>query len=112
MLITNLDYANIKHEEMAKLIGLKVKHIPMLIGSFLEESESILDNLQAAIASKDYATIRSTAHSIKGSAGNLRFNELANIAKELGHAGEKADASFDYISYADTMQIAIKTIKS
>jgi len=110
MPITNPDYNNLNHEEMAKAIGLKVKHMPILIESFLEESAPILTNLRAAVASNDYATIRSTAHSIKGSAGNLRFSELAEMAKELEHAGEKSDALFDYDSYLEAIQKAIGTI--
>jgi len=112
MPITNPDYTNLDHEVMAKAIGLKVKHMPMLIGSFLEESNPILEKLQSAVESKDYAAIRSAAHSIKGSAGNLRFNELADMAKELEHAGEKSDAAFEYSLYLEAMKKAILTINS
>ena len=112
MPIINPDYTNINHDEMAKAIGLKVKHIPMLIASFLEESNPILEKLQAAIESKEYVAIRSAAHSIKGSAGNLRFNELAEMAKELEHAGDKSDTSFEYMLYLEAMKKAIKTINS
>ena len=111
MPITNPDYTNINHEEMAKSIGLKIKHIPMLIESFLEESTPILSTLLTATKSNDYVTIRSTAHSIKGSAGNLRFSELADMAKELEHAAENEDSAFEYASYAEAMQKAIETIK-
>lgn len=110
MPITNPDYSNLNHEEMAKAIGLKVKHMPMLIESFLEESGPILTNLKAAVESNDYATITSKAHSIKGSAGNLRFGELADMANELENAAENEDSSFDYASYTEAMQNAIKTI--
>jgi len=112
MPITNPDYTNLDHETMAKQIGLKVKHIPMLIESFLEESTPILSKLQASIKNSDYVTIKSTAHSIKGSAGNLRFSKLADMAKELENAAESKDSSFDYAAYVVAMQAAIKTINS
>lgn len=111
MPITNPDYSNLNHEEMAKTIGLKAKHMPMLIASFLKESTPILENLQTAIDGKDYVAIKSTAHSIKGSAGNLRFHELAEMAKEIEHAGEQTDASFDYKAYVESIKNSIKTIK-
>ncbi|MDQ7066935.1 MAG: hypothetical protein Q9M40_02420 [Sulfurimonas sp.] len=38
MPVTNPDYSSIDHQKMAGDIGLKVKHIPLLIASFLEES--------------------------------------------------------------------------
>jgi len=112
MPITNPDYTNLNHEEMAKQIGLKVKHMPMLIESFLEESTPILTTLSSAIETKDYDTIKSTAHSIKGSAGNLRFTALADMAKELEHAAEKSDNSFEYSAYLEAMKKAIGTINS
>jgi len=111
MPITHPNYSELNHEEMAALIGLKAKHVPMLIGSFLEEAGPILSNLQAAIESKDYATIQATAHSIKGSAGNLRFSELQEMAKELEFAGKDADASFDYDGYFSAVKAAVETIR-
>ena len=110
MAILTADYANLNHEEMAAAIGLKPKHIPMLVGSFLEESVDILNNLENAIASKDYEGIKASAHAIKGSAGNLRFNEVYEMAKELEFAGSDADVSFDYDSYLAAVKAAVATI--
>ena len=95
MAILTANYANMNHDEMAAAIGLKPKHIPMLVGSFLEESVGILQNLTSAIESKDYDAIKASAHAIKGSAGNLRFNEVYEMAKEVEFAGADANASFD-----------------
>ena len=110
MPITNPDYSILNHEEMAKAIGLKAKHMPMLIGSFLEESAPILIELESAVVSKDYNEIQNRAHSIKGSAGNLRFDELAEMAKEMEHAGAAAEENFDYSSYLEALKKAINTI--
>jgi HPt (histidine-containing phosphotransfer) domain-containing protein len=110
MPLTNPDYSQLNHEEMAKAIGLKVKHIPMLVGSFLEESSPILERLQTAIEVNNYSEIQSSAHSIKGSAGNLRFSELSEMAKEIEHAAANADASFEYATYFDAIKKAISTI--
>jgi HPt (histidine-containing phosphotransfer) domain-containing protein len=110
MPITNPDYTNIDHEEMAKAIGLKVKHMPMLIGSFLGESTPILETIDSQIREEDYTGIRSSAHSIKGSAGNLRFTELSDMAREMEHAATAEDSSFEYKAYLDAMKAAIETI--
>jgi len=110
MPITNPDYTNLNYDEMAKAIGLKVKHMPMLIGSFLEESAPILETLGSQIVANDYAGVRGSAHSIKGSAGNLRFNELSEMAREIEHAADAGDSSFDYNGYLDAMKQAISTI--
>ena len=110
MALTNPDYSVLNHEEMAKAIGLKAKHIPILVGSFIEESTPILEKLAKAIEAKEYQEIQSLAHSIKGSAGNLRFAELSEMAKEMEHAGAAADESFEYGAYLAAIQGAMGTI--
>jgi len=112
MSITHPDYSELNFAEMAAAIGLKEKHIPMLIGSFLEEGEPLLASMKEAIDSKEYATIQSTAHSIKGSAGNLRFSELQEMAKELEFAGADADENFDFVAYFEAINKAISTIQA
>ena len=110
MSITNPDYSNVNHEEMAASIGLNVKHMPMLIASFLKESTPILETLNTQLSANDYVGIKASAHSIKGSAANLRFNELAEMAREVEHAAETSNSSFDYASYLEAMKKAVGTI--
>jgi len=110
MAILTPDYTNVNHDEMAAAIGLKPKHIPMLIGSFLGESDEILDKLFSAIESKDYTTIKEQAHAIKGSAGNLRFHEIFEMAKEMEFAGEECAEDFEYNAYFSAIKAAIGTI--
>ncbi len=110
MPITNPDYTNLDHEVMAKAIGLKVKHMPMLINSFLTESSPILETMANQIQEKDYEGVRASAHSIKGSAGNLRFNELSEMARELEYAATAGDSSFDYLGYLEAIKESIRTI--
>ncbi|WP_348653046.1 Hpt domain-containing protein [uncultured Sulfurimonas sp.] len=89
MPITNPNYSDLNHEDMAASIGLKAKHIPMLIGSFLEETGVILETIASAIASTDYAAIKLSAHSVKGSA---------------------SDTSFEYSAYLTAVKSAVATI--
>ena len=112
MPIVEADYTSINYEEVAASIGLKPKHMPMLIASFLEEATPILADLESAIASKDYANIKLKAHSIKGSAGNLKFQEIYEMAKEMEFAGNDADDSFDFNGYLQAIRKAIGTIPS
>jgi len=110
MPIINPDYSNLNHEEMAASIGLKVKHMPMLIASFLEESTPILETLSAQVSANDYTGIRSSMHAIKGSSANLRLSELSEMAKEVEHAAEASNGSFDYSAYLEAMKKALNTI--
>lgn len=110
MPILNPDYSSLTNDEMATSIGLKSKHIPILVGSFLEESQSILDSLESAIESKDFNEIRLQAHSIKGSAGNLKFNDIYEMAKEVELSASDSNQDFEYMLYLEAIQKAIFTI--
>ena len=110
MAIVDADYTNLNLDEMAAEIGLKPKHMPMLISSFIEEAGPILSSLEGAIATKDYPTIKLQAHSIKGSAGNLKFNAIYDMAREVEFAGNDANADFDYEGHLKAIQKALNTI--
>lgn len=110
MPILDTDYSRVDHEEMARAIGLKSKHIPLLIASFIEESISILGTLEENIASRNYEKIRSSVHAIKGSAGNLKFNEIYEMAKEMELSASKEESDFEYEAYFKAIKNAIGTI--
>ncbi|SFV50635.1 periplasmic sensor hybrid histidine kinase [hydrothermal vent metagenome] len=111
MALSNPDYSNLDYETVAKNIGLKSKHIPLLLSSYLEESGPIFAKLQSAIETNDYETIRGAAHSLKGSSGNLRFNELYEMAKEMELAASDTNNSFEYAKYLEAISSAVATIK-
>ena len=110
MPIQNADYSNINFDEMAASIGLKAKHIPMLIGSFLEETPAALISLHKAVENRDFAAIQAQAHFLKGSAGNLRFNEVYEMSKEIEFAAESSKEDFDYEGYFNAIKSAVETI--
>jgi len=110
MAILSADYTNINFEEMAASIGLKAKHMPLLIGSFLEESIPALTELNSSIASNNLETVAQQAHAIKGSAGNLRFNEIYEMAKDMELSAKEKNTSFDYIGHLSAIKTAIETI--
>jgi len=104
------DYSNLNAEELAAKIGLKPKHIPMLIDAFKAESEEILGNLAIAIEQKNYEQIQHHAHSIKGSAGNLKFDKVYELAREMEFAGRDKNSDFDYEGVFRVISEAIGTI--
>ena len=110
MPIVKPNYSNLNYEEVAAEIGLKVKHMPMLISSFLEESKTIMQSLGDAIDANKYEDIKLHAHSIKGSAGNLRFNAIYDMAREMELSATKSTEDFDYKSYLNAIREAINTI--
>jgi HPt (histidine-containing phosphotransfer) domain-containing protein len=111
MPLVQVDYSDLDHEDMANKIGLSSKHVPLLIASYLEEAEGGLSKLQDSINKRDYDAIKSDAHFIKGSSGNLKFVELYEMSKEVELAASEQDDSFDYDGYFKAIKEAIGTIK-
>ena len=110
MSILSADYSNLNHGEMAKKIGLKVMHMPIIINSFLQESTQILQTISEAIQAKDYSTIKSKAHSLKGSAGNLRFSEIYEMSKDMELSAADTTLDFEYKAYLEAIKKIIVTI--
>jgi HPt (histidine-containing phosphotransfer) domain-containing protein len=104
-------YDNINAEEMAAKIGLNAKHIPILIQSFTDESTQIIASLESAISQKDYTEIGNTAHSIKGSAGNLKFDEMYELAKEVELSAKAGKEDYPYEAACTSLKNAILSIK-
>ena len=104
------NYANINVDELASKIGLKVKHMPILIGSFTEESADILLALKTAIDNSNYEEIQHHTHSIKGSAGNLKFDEIYEMAKEMELASKDEKSDFDYADVYDAIEKGVNSI--
>lgn len=110
MPILHADYSSLNHEAKAEAIGIKPEYIPIIIKSFFQESIEILDKLQKSIESKEYESIRAYAHAIKGSAGNIDFKEIYEMAKEMEEAAAKSSEEFDYMLYCTAVKKAVLTI--
>lgn len=110
MAILTPDYSKLSHEKIANEIGLKLKYIPILISSFLQETPKILQILEDAINSKDYSAIKLQAHSLKGSASSLKFDEICGMSKELEIAASDKNQDFKYKAYLQALKDAIATI--
>lgn len=110
MAILKADYSNIDHDELANSIGIKKRYVPMLLESFKEESVILLKALHAAIEEIDYDKIRSNTHAIKGSSGNIKLNEIYEMAKEMEFAAVNQRDDFEYKDYFDAIKNSILTI--
>ncbi len=110
MAMLNVDYSDLDYEDMAVSIGLKSKHIPMLIDSFLDETQEILKALTIAVDLNDFLAIKLNAHSIKGSSGNLKFTEIYDMTREMELSAITANTNFDYHSSLRAIKAGIATI--
>lgn len=106
----NTQINDIDFESIAKSIGVGVKYIPKLLKSFISESLLQLDNYKLAITTLDYEQIERSAHSIKGSAGNMKFDSIYKTAKLTEIAGHLKDESFDYQGHYNKLKKEIEII--
>ena len=70
-------------EKLAERLGLDVEDIRELLELYVETTTTDLAQLKGAIETKDADLTHAKAHSIKGSSGNLGFDEMYNLAKEI-----------------------------
>ena len=88
--------------ELAQRLEFEKEDVEMLLEAFYEGAIENIEILENAIKEKDYETIASAAHSIKGSAANLLLDEIALLAKEIELSAKSQDGSYDYTqSYKD-----------
>jgi HPt (histidine-containing phosphotransfer) domain-containing protein len=62
-----------------------------LVRVYLENSQRLLGELQAAMASADAEAVRRAAHSIKSTSANIGANRLSQLARSLEHAAQTAE---------------------
>lgn len=93
------DDCTINYEELAEKMGIKIKHIPRLMKSFMDESKAIMEKLEDAIEYKYYAQIEKYAHSLKGSSGNMHFIDLSELCRMMELAARDEDDTFEYKEY-------------
>ena len=75
---------------LAADIGLDEEEVLELVELFFETSMSELEKLKKAMNQNDTETVAETAHSIKGAAGNMRFEEIYELASQIEkNANEK-----------------------
>jgi HPt (histidine-containing phosphotransfer) domain-containing protein len=59
-----------------------------IINTYLDESPTLIQHINAALATNDSATFMREAHSLKASSMSLGATDVANIARDLETAGK------------------------
>jgi len=72
---------NLQH--LAENIGFELDEFLELVDLFLETTDADVKNLKAAIQQQDAKSVAASAHSIKGAAGNMGFQEIYDLAKNI-----------------------------
>lgn len=70
-------------QTIADELDFDLEDVEMLMEAFLESVDQNIQILKTAIETHDLQAIYLASHDIKGAAGNLLLNDIANIAKEI-----------------------------
>ncbi len=69
--------------ELMEKLDLSTEEMAELIALFVDSCRKDLEQMSAALAAEDARKISETAHSIKGASGNMRFEQVYQIAKTI-----------------------------
>jgi HPt (histidine-containing phosphotransfer) domain-containing protein len=78
-------------KELAKNLEMEEEEFLEMVNLFLETTTSDLGKLQSSIEEKDTQKVAETAHSIKGAAANLGFEEMYEVAKRIEKKAREND---------------------
>jgi len=98
-------------EKLKKELMLTHEELLMLLELFIRKMNVTLPELYKAIVEKDYKKIALKAHSIKGSSGNFRIDELLKMSTEMEHMAKLHDQEYNYESVFKDIKKRIESIK-
>ncbi len=101
----------IDRERALRELEIPPELLDELLGIFIEQTGPALQTLAQAILANNYEEIRKSAHFIKGSAGNLRMEEIQGIAGEI-ELGAKENRDIGIIqSQTEKLKTAFEEVK-
>jgi HPt (histidine-containing phosphotransfer) domain-containing protein len=78
-------------KRMAENLDIEESELLEIVDLFIETSTSDLNRLQQALEMEDAHEVAKTAHSIKGAAANLAFEEIFEISKNMERKARDKD---------------------
>jgi HPt (histidine-containing phosphotransfer) domain-containing protein len=95
--------ARLDSQALTELHALLDDDFPGLIAIFIRDAQHQLERLMTAIPAQDASTVRMSAHTLKGSSGNIGCVELARLSDQMeehAKAGrlDRCEALMPYLS--------------
>ncbi len=97
-------------EMLTELKELMEDEFKNLLQTYLDDSEKHVIQIQSAINAGDANDVRGSAHSLKGSSGNLGATQLAEFCRQLEFMGRDNELSAAQSTY-DTMLEEYQIVK-
>ncbi len=67
----------------ADMTGMDREFVEELFEAYIRYLPEMMKNVESAVINKDFKVLRSFSHQLKGSSGNLRVNDVYELAKSL-----------------------------
>lgn len=90
-------------DKLAAQLGFKRSDVDMLIAIFRKNAEVSISEMYTMIKQNNIQGIADAAHAIKGSAGNLKLDEIFELSKSI-EIMAKTTQDADYAMYHDQLQ--------
>jgi len=87
----------VNRDLIAEQLGFKRSDVDMLLAMFCKNAASSMQEMHVMIEENNMQGITNAAHAIKGSAGNLKLDDIYDLAKTIELAA-RADENIDYRS--------------
>lgn len=97
-------YPCIDMEHLMRSLMLEADQVEQLLAIYKGKMEHSLQELKTVILQEDYERIAFTAHSIKGSSANFRFEEISRLAALIEQSALREDKAFDFNEAFETMR--------
>ena len=97
-------------QALADELAFRPEDVRRMVSMFLKSSDKALAALDEAAKNGDFEGVYTAAHSIKGSAGILRLNDLKAFAQELENAGRNRE-TIDYVAAAEMLRGRVEAIE-
>ncbi|WP_294925519.1 response regulator [Sulfuricurvum sp.] len=100
----NTKWANIDMDHLKVSLMLEEDQIEYLLGIYRQKMEHLLSDLIESIKSLSYEDIAFTAHAMKGSSANFRFDELSRLSYVIEESATEKDEEFDFIEAYEVLR--------
>ena len=90
-------------DKLAAQLGFKRSDIDVLIKIFRKNTGTLIEEMGIMIKQNNMQGIADAAHAIKGSAGNLKLNEIFELSKSI-EIMAKTTQNEDYEMYHDQLK--------
>lgn len=105
----NIDGLN--YEKLTQELMLDNSELTMLVELFINKMAQQIPELESAIKSREYKKIALVAHSIKGSSGNFRLEDVQEYSSIIEKMAKAEDEKYEYERAFEKIKDALSKIK-